>query len=100
MSSLGNKVKTISTGQYRIHLLTTMTGLRFVLFSDLHQQDLSNILQYIYSEIYVKFVACNILVPIDYSENENEMKGQGFRKITNRNFIQAVENFLGPMFLQ
>ncbi|AMD22092.1 HGL248Cp [Eremothecium sinecaudum] len=100
MSSKSNTVRTIATGKYRIHLLSTITGLSFVLFSDLKQQDLSQLLQYIYSEIYVKYVARNMLSPIDYAENDSEKRGQGFRKINNRNFIKAVQDVLGPMVNQ
>ncbi|AET37386.1 TRAPP subunit BET5 Ecym_1134 [Eremothecium cymbalariae DBVPG len=100
ISSSTNSVKTISTGKYRIHLLPTTTGIWFVLFSDLKQQDLSQVLQYLYGEIYVRYVARNMLSPVDFAESTNETRGQGFRKINNRNFIRAVDRFLGPMVSQ
>lgn len=93
-------MKTISTGKYRIHLLTTPTGLRFVLFSDLNHQDLAHVLQYLYGEVYVRYVARNMLSPVDFAESASETRGQGFRKINNRNFLSAVERFLGPMLGQ
>lgn len=92
-----NSIKTIATGRYRLHILMTASNLWFVLFSDLGQQDLSNVLQYIYSEIYVKFVANNFLSPIDFAECKEEMRGQGFRKINNKKFIEGIDRFLGPL---
>ena len=58
------------------------------------------VLQYIYSHIYVKYVSSNLLSPYDFAENESEMRGQGTRKITNRNFISVLESFLAPMVNQ
>lgn len=90
-------VKSISTGKYRIHTLCTASGLWFVLLSDFKQQHYTQVLQYIYSNIYVKFITHNLLAPNDLAENESEMRGQGTKKIVNKNFINAVENFLAPM---
>lgn len=95
-----NNLRTISTGKYRVHILFTASGLLFVLLSDLKQQDLSEVLHYLYSEIYVRFVVNNLLSPIDFAECEDEKRGQGFRKISNRNFIEGIERFLGPMVTQ
>lgn len=95
-----NDIKSISTGKYRIHTYCTASGLQFILITDFKQQSYIQVLQYIYSHIYVKYVAHNMLSPNDFAENENEMKGQGFRKITNRNFVQSLESFLSPMITQ
>ncbi|CAR23002.1 TRAPP subunit BET5 [Lachancea thermotolerans CBS 6340] len=92
-----NEIRTISTGKYRAHILCTASGLWFVLLSDLKQEDLSHVLRYLYSEIYVKTVVHNWFSPVDFAESDSEKRGQGFRKIRNRNFLASVERFLGPM---
>lgn len=92
-----NEIRTIATGKYRAHILCTATGLWFVILSDLKQEDLSHVLRYIYSEIYVNYVANNWFGPIDFAETEQEKRGQGTRKITNRNFVRGIEQFLSPM---
>ncbi|SCU78112.1 LAFA_0A04962g1_1 [Lachancea sp. 'fantastica'] len=92
-----NEIKTIATAKYRAHILCTASGLWFILLSDLKQEDLSQVLRYLYSEIYVKTVVYNWLSPVDFAESANEKRGQGFRKIRNRQFLLAVEQFLGPM---
>lgn len=92
-----NDIRTISTGKFRIHTYCTASGLWFVLITDFKQQNYSQVLRYIYSHIYVKFVVHNYLSPYDFSENKSEMRGQGFRKITNIKFINCLEAFLEPM---
>lgn len=92
-----NELRTLATGKYRAHILCTASGLWFVILSDLKQEDLSQVLRYLYNEIYVKTVVNNWLSPIDFADNETEKRGQGFRKIDNRNFLASVEQFLGPM---
>ncbi|CAI4967166.1 AVN_HP_G0081110.mRNA.1.CDS.1 [Saccharomyces cerevisiae] len=98
--SVKNDIRSISTGKYRVHTYCTASGLWFVLLSDFKQQSYTQVLQYIYSHIYVKYVSNNLLSPYDFAENENEMRGQGTRKITNRNFISVLESFLAPMVNQ
>lgn len=95
-----NDIRSISTGKYRVHTYCTASGLWFVLTTDFRQQSYSHVLQYIYSHIYVKYVTHNILSPYDFAANENEKRGQGFRKINNRNFIHTLESFLAPMITQ
>lgn len=95
-----NDVRSISIGKYRIHTYCTASGLWFVLLSDYKQASYSHVLRYIHSHIYVKYVTHNILSPDDFAESEKETRGQGFRKINNRNFISAIETFLGPMIAQ
>lgn len=95
-----NEIRSISTGKYRVHTYCTASGLWFVLTTDFRQQSYSHVLQYIYSHIYLKYVTHNILSPYDFAANENEKRGQGFRKIDNRNFISTLESFLAPMITQ
>ncbi|CAG59917.1 uncharacterized protein GVI51_H04169 [Nakaseomyces glabratus] len=95
--SMKNEIRTIATGKYLVHIFCTASGLWFILLSDFRQQSYSQVLHYIYGHIYVKYVANNLLSPIDFAENKNETRGQGFRKITNRNFIKSLEAFLAPM---
>lgn len=98
--STGNDIRSISTGKYRIHTYCTASGLWFVLTTDFKQQSYSQVLQYIYSHIYVKHITHNLLSAFDLAENESETRGQGTRKIANRNFINALESFLTPMVAQ
>ncbi|SCU78777.1 LADA_0A07536g1_1 [Lachancea dasiensis] len=92
-----NEIRTIATGKYRAHVLCTASGLWFILLSDLKRENLSEVLRYLYGEIYIKTVVHNWLSPIDFAESEAEKRGRGTRKIRNRNFLQRVEEFLGPM---
>lgn len=98
--STSNDIRSISTGKYRVHTYCTASGLWFVLTTDFKQQSYSHVLQYIYSHIYVKYITHNLLSAFDLAENENETRGQGTRKIGNRNFITALESFLTPMITQ
>lgn len=98
--SIKNDVRSISTGKYRVHLYCTASGLWLILLTDFKQQSYFQVLQYIYSHIYVKYITHNILIPQDLSENDSEMRGQGTKKITNRNFISSLESFLSPMIAQ
>lgn len=93
----GNEIRSMSTGKYRVHTLFTATGLWFVLLTDFRQEAYGLILQQIYSNIYVKYVAQNWLVSLDLSANETETRGRGTRKINNRLFITAIEDFLAPI---
>ncbi|QLG73080.1 hypothetical protein HG535_0E01640 [Zygotorulaspora mrakii] len=97
---LKNEIKSIATGKYRIHVYCTASGLQFVLITDFKQQSYTEVLQYIYSHIYVKYVAHNLFSAYDFADNKNETRGQGFRKIANRNFVQSLESFLSPMIVQ
>ncbi|CCH59448.1 hypothetical protein TBLA_0B06230 [Henningerozyma blattae CBS 6284] len=90
-------IKSISTGKYRIHIYCTATGLWFILLSDFKQQYYTQVLQHIYGHIYVKYITHNLLIPSDLAENENEKRGQGVKRITNKNFIKSLETFLAPM---
>ncbi|CCC67178.1 hypothetical protein NCAS_0A06200 [Naumovozyma castellii] len=95
--SIKNDVRSISTGKYRIHTYCTATGVWFVLLTDFKQQSYTQVLQHVYSHIYVKFISNNLFSPYDFADNESEMRGQGTRKITNKNFIDSLNAFLSPM---
>lgn len=92
-----NQVHTISMGKFRVHLYETATGHWFVLLTDFVQDDYKPVLQYIYTNIYCKYVVNNLLSPYDYSWNATEQRGQGSKRITNRKFISTLEQFLRPM---
>ncbi|SCV01102.1 LAMI_0G09340g1_1 [Lachancea mirantina] len=94
---VSNEIRTIATGKYRVHVLTTASGLWLVLLTDVQQKNVSEVLHHLYGEIYVPSVAENWLSPIDFAEKEEEKMGQGFRKIQNRYFLRAVEQYLSPM---
>lgn len=96
-SDINNNVRSISTGKFRIHTMQSATGLWFILITDFKQQNYSQVLQYIYSHIYVKYVAHNLLSPYDFALDPQEQRGQGIRRINNRHFINSLESFLQPM---
>ncbi|KAH3900030.1 probable Trafficking protein particle complex subunit BET5 [Saccharomycodes ludwigii] len=97
-SNTSNNVRTISTSIFKIHILSTASGLNFVFISDIGSESLSHLLHYIYQELYVPYVARNYLSPIDFTENDvEETRGQGTRKISNPLFVESVEQFLQPM---
>lgn len=95
-----NEIRSISTGKYRVHTHCTASGMWFILTTDFKQQSYGQVLQYIYSHIYVKYITHNLLAPFDLAENPSETRGQGTRKINNRHFIAALESFLAPMITQ
>lgn len=50
-----------STDKYRLHYFETPTGVKFILNTDSHVPDCSDMLQHIYSKIYVEYVVKNPL---------------------------------------
>lgn len=96
-NQINNNIRSISTGKFRIHTMQTATGLWFILITDFKQQNYSQVLHYIYSHIYIKYVVHNFLSPYDFALNPKEQRGQGVKKINNRHFINTLEAFLQPM---
>lgn len=94
---LNNNIRSISTGKFRIHTMQTASGIWFILITDFKQQNYSQVLQYIYSHIYVKYVVHNLLSPYDFAVDPKEQRGQGVKRINNRHFINSLEAFLQPM---
>lgn len=92
-----NEIRSISTGKFRIHTYCTATGLWFVLLTDFKSFNYDKVLQHIYADIFVKYISNNYLSPYDFASDENEKRGQGVRKITNRHFMNNLEAFLEPM---
>lgn len=48
-----------STNKYKLHLLETPTGTKFILNTDEKAGDLQDVLQHIYTKIYVEYVIKN-----------------------------------------
>ncbi|CCK70664.1 TRAPP subunit BET5 KNAG_0E04110 [Huiozyma naganishii CBS 8797] len=94
-----NNVQCITMGNFRVHAFKTASGLWFLLLTDFKQQNYSQVLQHLYSEVYVKYVVHNWLSPVDFAFTSDETQGQGFRKIHNRRFVAAVESVLQPMLV-
>lgn len=89
--------KSITTSMFKIHTLSTATGLIFTIISDLRSFSYEKELQYVYQEIYIPTVARNYLSPIDFAEEKDETRGLGHRKITNQNFSERVDQFFVPL---
>lgn len=86
----GNVLRTLSTGNYRVHALFTASNLWIVIFSDLTHHELVDTLDKVY-ELYLKYVVHNMLKPIDF---RNDGTDGGNNKITNKSFIKSVDQVL------
>ena len=70
IKSLASRLSTVSTKEsftsytttkYKLHFFETATGLKFVLNTDTSVGSLNDVLQHIYSNIYVEFIVRNPL---------------------------------------
>lgn len=80
-----NQLNSFATARYRAHFFESASGLKFCLTTDLNTQHLQNVLKFIYSNLFVKFIARNPLSPIDFDEQT---------KITSVKFINSLDSYL------
>ncbi|KAK6167226.1 hypothetical protein SNE40_021310 [Patella caerulea] len=56
---------TYKTSKYRLHFFETLSGLKFIMNTDLNVGNIRDILQQIYSTIYVEYVIKNPIIELD-----------------------------------
>ncbi|ODV80472.1 snare-like protein [Suhomyces tanzawaensis NRRL Y-17324] len=84
-----NTLKSFTLGTYRAHYLESMTGLKFILVSDTHIDNLQPVLWELYSTHYLKNVVHNGLSPVEFlAENDP------YSKISNHNFIVQSDAYI------
>lgn len=80
-----NNLKSLSTGKFRLHLFETASGLRFVIVLDPAIDNLQSVLWELYSNYYVRNVALNALLPVDFASDE---------LLANPKFVLETDRFL------
>lgn len=73
------------TSAYKLHYYETPTGLKFVLMSDPHSDNLRLVLRQIYMSFYVEYVIKNPLSPIEHPGGDG---------VGNTHFRNAVDKFI------
>uniref|UniRef100_A0A224XZE7 Trafficking protein particle complex subunit n=1 Tax=Panstrongylus lignarius TaxID=156445 RepID=A0A224XZE7_9HEMI len=53
------------TNKYALHYLETPTGLKFILNTDVNAHDVRELLQKIYSQVYVEYIVMNPVCKLD-----------------------------------
>lgn len=86
--SLPNTLKSFTLGQYRVHYFESLTGLKFILVSDLAIDNLQSVLWELYSKYYLKNVVQNSLSPVEFTQVD-----EGGR-ICNERFISETDEFI------
>ena len=65
------------TNKYALNYLETPSGLKFVLNTDVHTQNVQDLLQLIYKEVYVEYVVknpiCDLKLPIKSELFKNKL---------------------------
>jgi len=77
------------TSAYKLHLFETMSGYKFILFSDPNVESLRFVLKSIYQTAFVEFVVRNSMIGMD-----SKISGRG---IDNQAFRTAVHNFVSSL---
>lgn len=77
------------TSSYKLHLFETLSGYKFVLFSDANVESLRFVLKSIYQTAFVEFVVRNPMITMD-----SKVSGKG---IDNQAFRQAVHSFVSSL---
>lgn len=70
------------TSTYRLHLYETLSGYKFILFTDPSTDSMKFVLRQIYSGPFVEYVARNPLVDMD--SKEHGIDNEHFRNATDR----------------
>lgn len=86
-----NKLRSFSTGQYRVHFHESLLNFKFAIVSDLAVDNLQPQLWELYSDIFVRHVLQNPLMPVEFGES----------KLSNADFITMSDTYLSglPVFL-
>lgn len=86
--AINNYLQGFSTANYKVHYLETASNWKFALISDPKIEDLTFVLQKIYSEFFNQYVAKNALTNILFDENQF---------IDNDAFIKAVDSYVSSL---
>lgn len=88
-SAMTNSLKSFTLGTFRCHYLESLTGLKFVLTTDVLIDNLQNILWELYSNYYLNNVVRNGFSPVEFKPESEE-----YSKINNSSFITQTDAFL------
>lgn len=67
------------TSAYKLHLFETMSGYKFILFSDPNVESLRFVLKSIYQTAFVEFVVRNPMIGMDSKISGRGIDNQAFR---------------------
>lgn len=67
------------TSTYKLHLFETLSGFKFVLFSDANVDSLRFVLRQIYQGAFVEFVLRNPMIEVDSRVSGEGIDSQAFR---------------------
>lgn len=82
-----NVLRSFSTGEYRIHLMETLTKYRFALVSDCGVDSAQAQLWEFYTQIFVKNVVQNALMPVEFGDN----------LLTNSELVTACDKYISQL---
>jgi hypothetical protein len=68
------------TSSYKLHLFETLSGYKFVLFSDASVESLRFVLKSIYQTAFVEFVVRNPMITMDSRVSGKGIDNQAFRQ--------------------
>lgn len=88
-SALSNSLKSFVLGTYRVHYFESLTGIKFILVSDMATDNLQSVLWELYSKYYLTTVVHNLLSPVEFSEEG---------KISNEVFIEQTDKFIQGLY--
>ncbi|PVF94611.1 snare-like protein [Serendipita vermifera] len=78
------------TSSYKLHVFETLTGYKFVMFTDPNADSMRSILRQLYSGPFLEYVVRNPLIPMD--SKEQGIDNEHFRQATDR-YIRSVSSF-------
>lgn len=86
-----NTLRSFGTGQYRVHFYESLSNFKFALVSDLSVDNLQPQLWELYSNVFVRHVLQNPLIPVEFGDS----------KLNNADFITLSDTYLSglPVFL-
>ncbi|KAK9899015.1 snare-like protein [Cystobasidium minutum MCA 4210] len=80
------------TSTYKLHLFETLSGFKFVLFSDANVDSLRFVLRQIYQGAFVEFVLRNPMIEVDSRVSGEGIDSQAFRMSVHK-FISELSVF-------